>query len=201
MIMPLAFLWALTKLWDVIFDKLFGWSYTLVGLFVFILILYYLGCVVWLLIKLGSTLFKSVKERRMTNWCVAITFLTFAVITLDIFFDPLRLEQNVDRDKGVLLRAHYVGQLGWSELLIFDNGIYNSISYNIFSKDKGMQGTYRHHKDTLFLKPETKLSRLLSDTLFVRGDYLYRPTRGYEYKYYKDSIATTHFRILKNRLD
>ena len=201
MIMPLVFLWFLTKLWDVIFDKLFGWSYTLFGLFLFVLILYYLGCVVWLLIKIGSSLFKSLKENRITNRYVIITSLIFTVITLDLFFDPLSLEQNLDRDKGVLLRSYYAGQLGGADLFFLDNGTFNSISYNLFSKDRGIQGTYWHHKDTLFLKPETKLSITLSDTLFVRGDYLYRPARGDEYKFYKDSIATTHFRILENRLD
>ncbi|WP_319502593.1 hypothetical protein [uncultured Draconibacterium sp.] len=149
--------------------------------------LFFLGIAVlffWLIVKIIIEIFRLIKQRTNLTLKLFIPILIMTVLLLDGMFNPLKI--NLDKIYGqVMFRACYEGTQNQATFKLRESGKFDIHWTGVFFADNFYTGDYIKTGDTILLNFNTEIPRNLNDTLFVKGEYIYR-LQG-------DSLISTHF--------
>ncbi len=106
------------------------------------------------------------------------------VLLLDGIFNPLQID--LDKIYGyVNFRACYEGTKSQATFKLRENAKFDIHWTRVFFYDEYFNGEYIKKGDTIFLDFKSEIPRNLSDTLVIKGDYIYRLKA--------DTLVSTHF--------
>ncbi|MDP3462328.1 MAG: hypothetical protein Q8S18_06040 [Bacteroidales bacterium] len=149
--------------------------------------LFFLGIAVlffWLIIKIIIEITRLIKRRKILTLKSFIPILIMTISLMDGIFNPFKV--NLDKVYGqVVFRACYEGTQNQATFKLRACGKFDIHSTGVFFSDNFYTGDYIKTGDTILLNFNTEIPRNLNDTLFIKGEYIYRLQA--------DSLISTHF--------
>ena len=138
-------------------------------------VLFFLGTVVlffWLVIKIIIELVRLIKRRKGLKIKLFVPILIMTVFLLDGMYNPFKID--LDKVYGpVVFRACYEGTQNQATFKLRDSGKFDIHWTSIFSSTF-FTGQYVLKGDTIFMDFDTRVPRMLDDTLIIKDEYLYR---------------------------
>jgi len=129
---------------------------------------------IWMIIKIISEVVRIIKKRRSLSLDIFLPIIILIVSLLIVNFDPLESTDNKLFFGKVLIRACYEGTQNQAVLKLRENGRFDLHQTGVFFYDQYYTGNYKKKSDTLFMDFENGKSRLLSDTMVIKKESIYK---------------------------
>ena len=137
----------------------------------------------WLITKIIIEMVRLIKQRRVLTIKLFVPILIMTVFLLDGMYNPFKID--FDKVYGpVVFRACYEGTQNQATFKLRDNGKFD-IHWTSIISSTFFTGQYAMKGDTIFMNFDTRVPRMLGDTLIIKDEYLYRS--------HKDTLTSTYF--------
>ena len=150
-------------------------------------VLFFLGIAVlffWILTKIVIEIIRIIKLRKELSFKIFIPILVLTIGITDGVYNPLKI--NLDSVYGkTVFRACYEGTQNQATFKLRSNGKFDIHWTGAFLSDNFYTGKYSMNGDTIFMDFDTKIPRMLDDTLIIKEEFLYVLK--------SDTLTTTHF--------
>jgi len=127
----------------------------------------------WLAIKIIKEVLILIRQRKTLTYKIFFPITIMTLFLLDGIYNPMKID--IDKMYGnVIFRACYEGTQNQATFKLRDTGKFDIHWTGVFFADNYFTGDYKMKEDTLFMKFDTKIPKILDDTLVIKNEYLCR---------------------------